>query len=294
MNRPPVLSAEERSAALEKARNARSRRAAVKADVRSGQISIEEVFVLAQQDESVAKMRVVELLESFSGVGKVRAIATLDKLGISRTRRIQGLGTHQRQGLIKEFSIPPAHLHEGSLLVLSGPGGVGKSTVSKEINKTSHFWVSVSATTRKPRENEIHGVDYIFMSDEEFDRGIANGFFLEWAPFAGARYGTPRQQVLDALREGKDVLLEIEINGAKQVKANWPDSILVFLEPPTWEDLVSRLEGRATDSPERRAERLALAQEEMAQAPFFDQILVNDEVEKVVSSLIRLAHSHSS
>jgi guanylate kinase len=294
MNRPPVLTAEERNAALEKARNARSRRSAVKARVRSGEISIQDVFDLAVEDDSVAKMRIVELLESFSGFGKVRAIATLDRLGISRTRRIQGLGTHQRHGLIKEFSIPRVNLHEGSLIVLSGPGGVGKSTVSKEIRKTSHFWVSISATTRKPRENEVHGVDYIFMSDEEFDRGISNGFFLEWAPFAGARYGTPRQQVLDALHDGKDVLLEIEINGAKQVKANWPDSILIFLEPPTWEDLVSRLEGRATDSPERRAERLALAQDEMAQAPFFDHILVNDEVEKVVASLIRLAHSQRS
>jgi guanylate kinase len=227
-------------------------------------------------------------------VGKVRAIATLDRLGISRTRRLQGLGIHQREGLIKEFSIPQVNLDQGALIVLSGPGGVGKSTVSKEIRKRNDFWVSVSATTRTPRENEVHGIDYIFMSDEEFDRGISNGFFLEWAAFAGARYGTPRQQVLDAIHDGKDVLLEIEINGAKQVKASWSDSILVFLEPPTWEDLISRLEGRATDSPEHRAERLALAQEEMAQAPFFDHILVNDEVEKVVASLIRLVHSQRS
>jgi guanylate kinase len=100
--------------------------------------------------------------------------------------------------------------------------------------------------------------------------------------------------VLDALHDGKDVLLEIEIEGAKQVKKNWSDAILVFLNPPTWEELVSRLEGRATDTPERRAERLALAQDEMAQAPLFDQILVNDEVDKVVESLIRLAHSQRS
>jgi guanylate kinase len=154
--------------------------------------------------------------------------------------------------------------------------------------------VSVSATTRKPRDKEVHGIDYIFLSDEEFDRGVGNGYFLEWAHFAGARYGTPRQPVLDALHDGKDVLLEIEIEGAKQVKKNWSDAILVFLNPPTWEELVSRLEGRATDTPERRAERLALAQDEMAQAPLFDQILVNDEVDKVVESLIRLAHSQRS
>jgi guanylate kinase len=100
--------------------------------------------------------------------------------------------------------------------------------------------------------------------------------------------------VLDSLSHGKDVLLEIDIDGAKQVKKNWPDAVLVFLEPPSWEELVSRLEGRATDSPERRAERLVLAQEEMAQSPFFDHILVNDQVEHVVASLIRLAHSQRS
>jgi guanylate kinase len=294
MKRPPVLTADERNAALEKARSSRSRRSEVKSFVRSGKYSIDDVLTLASSDDAVAKMRVVELLESFTGVGKVRAIATLDRLGISRTRRLQGLGIHQREGLIKEFSIPQVNLDQGALIVLSGPGGVGKSTVSKEIRKRNDFWVSVSATTRTPRENEVHGIDYIFMSDEEFDRGISNGFFLEWATFAGARYGTPRQQVLDAIHDGKDVLLEIEINGAKQVKASWSDSILVFLEPPTWEDLISRLEGRATDSPERRAERLALAQDEMAQAPFFDHILVNDEVEKVVASLIRLVHSQRS
>jgi guanylate kinase len=251
-------------------------------------------LTLSANDEAVAKMRVSELLESISGVGKVRAISILDRLGISRTRRIMGLGHHQRTALIKEFAIPRDKIHDGALVVLSGPGGVGKSTVSKVIREHDDFWVSVSATTRKPRHTESHGVDYIYMSDEEFDRAISNNYFLEWAAFAGARYGTPRQPVLDALSEGKDVLLEIDIEGAKQVKANWPDAILVFLESPSWEELVSRLEGRATDSPERRAERLALAQEEMAQSPFFDHILVNDQVEHVVASLIRLAHSQRS
>ncbi len=294
MRKPPILTEAEREAALAKARNSRAHRAQIKAQVRSGTINVEKVLELAASDEAVAKMRISELLESLPGVGKVRAIGILDRLGISHTRRIMGLGRHQRTGLIKEFAIPRDKIHDGTLVVLSGPGGVGKSTVSKEIRAHNDFWVSVSATTRKPRHNESHGVDYIYMSDEEFDRAISNGYFLEWAAFAGARYGTPRQAVLDALALGKDVLLEIDIEGAKQVKANWPDAILVFLEPPSWEELVSRLEGRATDSPERRAQRLALAQDEMAQAPFFDHILVNDQVEQVVSSLIRLAHSQRS
>jgi guanylate kinase len=294
MRKPPVLTEEERAAALAKARFSRSHRAEIKAKVRAGNLTVEQVLTLSANDEALAKMRVSELLESISGVGKVRAIAILDRLGISRTRRIMGLGHHQRTALIREFAIPRDKIHDGALVVLSGPGGVGKSTVSKEIREHDDFWVSVSATTRKPRHTESHGVDYIYMSDEEFDRAVSNNYFLEWAAFAGARYGTPRQPVLDALSEGKDVLLEIDIEGAKQVKANWPDAILVFLESPSWEELVSRLEGRATDSPERRAERLALAQEEMAQSPFFDHILVNDQVEHVVASLIRLAHSQRS
>jgi guanylate kinase len=291
MRKPPILTDEERAAALAKARDSRAHRAKIKAEVRAGEITVEQVIERANDDEAIAKMRVSELLESISGVGKVRAVSILDRLGISRTRRIMGLGTHQRAALIKEFAIPRDKMHDGTLVVLSGPGGVGKSTVSKEIRAHNDFWVSVSATTRKPRHTEKHGVDYIYMSDEEFDRAINNSFFLEWAAFAGARYGTPRQPVLDALALGKDVLLEIDIDGAKQVKKNWPDAILVFLEPPSWEELVSRLEGRATDSAERRAQRLTLAQEEMAQSPFFDHILVNDEVEHVVASLIRLAHS---
>ena len=294
MRKPPILTEAERAAALAKARISRSHRAQVKAEVRAGSLTVEQVISLASNDEAVAKMRVSELLESITGVGKVRAVAILDRMGISRTRRIMGLGHHQRAALIKEFAIPRDKNHDGSLVVLSGPGGVGKSTVSKEVRAHNDFWVSVSATTRKPRHTETHGIDYIYMSDEEFDRAISNGYFLEWAAFAGARYGTPKQPVLDALSLGKDVLLEIDIDGAKQVKANWSDAILVFLEPPSWEELVSRLEGRATDSPERRAERLALAQDEMAQSPFFDHILVNDQVEHVVASLIRLAHSQRS
>jgi guanylate kinase len=294
MRKPPILTQEERAAALAKSRISRSHRAEIKAEVRVGSLTVEQVLELANSDEAIAKMRVSELLESITGVGKVRAVAILDRMGISRTRRIMGLGHHQRTALIKEFAIPRDNKHDGSLVVLSGPGGVGKSTVSKEVRAHDDFWVSVSATTRKPRHTESHGVDYIYMSDEEFDRAIANGYFLEWAAFAGARYGTPKQPVLDALSQGKDVLLEIDIDGAKQVKANWSDAILVFLEPPSWEELVSRLEGRATDSPERRAERLALAQDEMSQSPFFDHILVNDQVEHVVASLIRLAHSQRS
>ena len=288
---PPKLTAEQRSAALAKSTAARQVRAATKARVKSGDLSLSAIFDLAKSDEAIAKMRVVELLESFSGVGKVRAIATLDRLQISQTRRIQGLGVAQRQNLLREFPDRVAAAQRGKLLVLSGPGGVGKSTVAKALRSTNAFWVSISATTRVARHNEIDGSDYYFYSDEEFDSAVKSALFLEWAEFAGNRYGTPRKPVEDALRDGKNVLLEIEIAGAKQVKDSAPEAMLVFLQPPSWEELVSRLEGRGTDSPERRAARLALAQEELAQAGLFDLSLVNERVEEVVERLIGLTNN---
>jgi len=291
MPTPPKLTSEQRVAALAKSTAARQVRAAIKARVKSSELSLSAVFDLAMNDEAIAKMRVVDLLESFSGVGKVRAIAILDRLGISQTRRIQGLGTAQRKNLLREFPDRTTAGVRGKLLVLSGPGGVGKSTVAKALRNRNEFWVSVSATTRTARHNEVDGVDYFFYTENEFDNAVKTDLFLEWAEFAGNRYGTPRKPVEDALREGKNVLLEIEISGAKQVKESAPEALLVFLQPPSWEELVSRLEGRGTDSPERRAARLALAQEELAQAGLFDLSVVNTRVEEVVERLIGLTNT---
>lgn len=286
MGLPPQLSAEERSAALEKAKQSRQVRSLVKNRVKSGELSLSDVFKLAQDDPIVGKMRVADLLAALSGVGKIRASAIMERLSIAPTRRIQGLGKHQVSALTAEF-VPGKQ--RGKLVVLSGPGGVGKSTIAAYVRKHQSFWVSVSSTTRKPRTNEKNGVDYFFLTDQEFDEEISRDHFLEWAHFAGARYGTPREPVEKVLSTGANVLLEIEIEGAKQVKAHSPEAILVFLEPPSWEELVSRLEKRATDSEQRRAERLALAQEELAAASFFDHRLVNDQVENVVKKLLSLA-----
>ena len=289
MGLPPQLTADQRSAALAKAKQSRQERSLVKLKVKSGELSLSEVFNLADKNPVVAKMRVAELLAAISGVGKIRAQAIMERLDISPTRRIQGLGKHQVASLNSEFSRTTTR---GKLIVLSGPGGVGKSTIAAHIRKRKTFWVSVSSTTRKPRTTEKHGVEYYFLSDADFDKEINENHFLEWAHFAGARYGTPREPVEKALASGKNVLLEIEIEGAKQVKIHAPEAILVFLEPPSWEELVSRLEKRATDSPQRRAERLQLAQEELAAASFFDHRLINDEVEGVAQKLLSLASAH--
>jgi len=291
MGLPPQLTPEQRQQALLKAAISRKRRAEVKIKIKNGEFSVDTILEIAKTEDAVAKMRVKELLESLSGVGKVRAQSLMERLEISPTRRIQGLGRIQIKQLREEFMKSEHAMKPGKLLVLSGPGGVGKSTVAKKLREAGDFWVSVSATTRSPRSNEVDGRDYFFVSNDEFTRMINADEFLEWAEFAGNRYGTPQEQVEQALLQGRNVLLEIEIAGARQVKAHLPQSILVFLEPPTWEELVARLEGRGTDSPERRAERLELAQEELAAASFFDVVLINDQVESVVARLIGLTHN---
>ncbi|GAA2437659.1 guanylate kinase [Streptomyces sp. NPDC007076] len=175
------------------------------------------------------------------------------------------------------------------LTVLSGPSGVGKSTVVAHMRKVHpEVWLSVSATTRRPRPGERNGVHYFFVDDEEFDKLIANGELLEWAEFAGNRYGTPRRAVLDRLEAGEPVLLEIDLQGARLVRQSMPDAQLVFLAPPSWEELVRRLTGRGTEAPEVIERRLAAARVELAAESEFDTTLVNTSVEDVARELLAL------
>ncbi|MBT2677050.1 guanylate kinase [Streptomyces sp. ISL-14] len=175
------------------------------------------------------------------------------------------------------------------LTVLSGPSGVGKSTVVAHMRKEHpEVWLSVSATTRKPRPGERHGVHYFFVTDEEMDKLIANGELLEWAEFAGNRYGTPRAAVLERLEAGEPVLLEIDLQGARQVRESMAEAQLVFLAPPSWEELVRRLTGRGTEPPEVIERRLQAAKVELAAEPEFDVTLVNTSVEDVARELLAL------
>jgi guanylate kinase len=175
------------------------------------------------------------------------------------------------------------------LTVLAGPTAVGKGTVSADIrSRYPEVWLSVSATTRDRRPGEVDGVHYHFVSHDRFDEMVAAGEMLEWAVVHGVnRYGTPREAVDQALREGRPALLEIDLQGARQVRETMPDAFFVFLAPPSWDELVRRLVGRGTEGTQERERRLVTARVELAAEREFDKTIVNDDVHRATDELVQ-------
>lgn len=182
------------------------------------------------------------------------------------------------------------------LVVLAGPTAVGKGTVAAAIrDEHPEVWISVSATTRQPRPGEVNGVHYWFVTDDEFDRMIAEDELLEWAVVhKAARYGTPRTPVEQTLAAGRPALLEIDLQGARQVRRTMPGALFVFLKPPSWDELVRRLTGRGTEGEAERERRLATARVELEAEREFDVTIVNHEVHAAATELVALTASSPS
>ncbi len=185
---------------------------------------------------------------------------------------------------------------DSRLTVLAGPTAVGKGTITAWVREHHpEIWISVSATTRKRRPGEQDGVHYHFVSEDEFDRLVADGELLEWAVVhRGARYGTPRRPVVAALAEGRLTLLEIDLQGARQVRESMPEARFVFLAPPSWEELVRRLVGRGTEDEAERERRLESARAELAAEPEFDVTVVNRRIHDAGEELVELMRSGTS
>ncbi|PYY44260.1 guanylate kinase [Curtobacterium sp. MCBD17_023] len=292
---PPEV---DRVAAAKAAVAARRARAAVKAAVASGERSPLEVAKAAwSEDESdVAataaerSLRVRDLLTSLPGVGPARAEAVMGALRIAPSKRLGGLGSRQRTELADWLAARGRKRGASKLVVLAGPTAVGKGTVSAYIREQyPEVNLSVSATTRKPRPGEVDGVHYYFVDDAEFDRMIRDRELLEYATVHNSyRYGTPRPPIDRALDAGEKVMLEIDLQGARQVRDAMPEAVLVFLLPPTWDELVRRLIGRGTESAEEQARRLETAKVELAAQDEFDVRIVNSDVSTAAREVVDL------
>ncbi|MFI8631959.1 guanylate kinase [Microbacterium sp. NPDC077663] len=291
---PPEV---DRAAASRRAVAARRERAALKRDVSTRVISPQDLLrrAWAEPQSSAAAMRVTEFLTAIPAIGEGKRDRILADLQIAPVKKIGGLGIRQRQVLQeyldRRLPEPRARGERSRLIVLAGPTAVGKGTVAAHI-KEHHpeILLSVSATTRPPRPGEVEGEHYFFVDDAEFDRMVEGGELLEHATVHNAyRYGTPRRPIDAALSEGRTVLLEIDLQGARQVRAAAPDATLVFLLPPSWDELVSRLVGRGTEGEEERARRLKTARVELASQGEFDYRVVNDDVARAAAEVASLA-----
>lgn len=285
---PPV----DRRAASAAAVAARRGRATVKRAIAEGKRSAVEVLDESTKDPKSPEhtLRITEFLLSIPAIGETKMRRILDELGISDVKRLGGLGKHQRDRLraflLKRFG----NATQPQLVVLSGPTAVGKGTVVSELRKRyPDIQLSISATTRAPRPGERDGVDYFFVSPDQFDRLIEENALLEYATVHGEhRYGTPASWIDEQLSAGRSVLLEIDMQGALLVRSRRPHARLVFLAPPSWDELVTRLEGRGTETDAERARRLETAKEELAFKDNFDDIIVNNTVAEAATELAHI------
>jgi guanylate kinase len=278
----------------------RRARAAVKNEISSGRRSPLSVaqFAWRNADSVEASIRITEFLGAIPGVGEVKVPRILESVGISPRKRLGALGRHQAERL--EEWLGSRHRtgrssnQRGRLIVVAGPTAVGKGTVVARIReKHPDVLFSVSATTRAARPGETDAVHYFFVSEDEFDRMVAGDQMLEWAVVHGQnRYGTPRAPIVAALEQGHSIILEIDIQGARQVKKAMPEALLVFLLPPSWEELVRRLETRGTENAAEQARRLETARTEVDAQAEFDETIVNDDVDRAAEAVVDLMKNH--
>lgn len=286
--RPPQV---DRVAASRAAVAARRARATIKAEIADGRRTARDVVDLGwrEPDSAEASLRVTELLGALPGMGPARVQRLLGELAISERKRVGGLGARQRLRL-RGYLADREGRGPSRLVVLAGPTAVGKGAVSGYIREHHpDVLLSISATTRAPRPGEIDGVHYYFVSEQEFDRKIAAGELLEWAVVHNSyRYGTPRPPIDEALQAGRPVLLEIDLQGARSVRRAMPEALLVFLLPPSWEELVRRLIGRGTEAPAEQQRRLETAKVELAAQDEFDVKVVNEDVGVAAQEVVDL------
>ena len=289
----------DRAAAARRAVERRRARAALKRDLTMRVVTPQTVaeHAFAEAESVAGSMRITDFLLALPAIGVGKRDRMLQDLDISPVKRLGGLGVRQRASLRhwldERFPVPAPRRGRSRLLVLAGPTAVGKGTVAAHIREHHpEILLSVSATTRPARPGEIDGVHYYFVDDAEFDRLIADGELLEYAVVHNkSRYGTPRAPIEAALAEGRTVLLEIDLQGARQVRAADPSATLIFLLPPSWDELVHRLVGRGTEDDEERARRLRTAKGELAAQSEFDFRIVNEDVAAAAREVVELSEA---
>lgn len=280
----------------------RAKRARLKAEIADGSHSLIELFDAAGEpgsDHVLSGLRVDWFLRSIPGFGVTKAQRLLERLGISPRATLGGLRVRQRASLRREVVALYRHYYphsRGTLVILVGPSGVGKGTIVAWITKRyPEFVLSVSATTRAPRVGEIEGVHYFFVTDQQFDQLVKDGELLEWASVHGLhRYGTPREAVEAQMDAGRNVILEIDIQGARQVRRTMKRAITIFVAPPSFDELERRLEHRGTEDQTERALRLATARKELDAAGECDHVVINESVDVAAQSIVDLVIASTS